>query len=68
MYVYKYVHPNIDYCAMRTCQTGRIAVLICYERHHPQSWMLYGLNGAEIVFNPSATVDTLRFACLTTEI
>lgn len=38
---------------------GRIAVNICYGRHHPQNWMLYGINGAEIVFNPSATVGTL---------
>ncbi|KAH9395995.1 Beta-ureidopropionase [Tyrophagus putrescentiae] len=33
---------------------GKIAVNICYERHHPQSWLMYGLNGAELVFNPSA--------------
>ena len=32
---------------------------ICYGRHHPQNWMMYGLNGAEIVFNPSATVGAL---------
>ncbi len=38
---------------------GKIAVNICYGAHHPQNWMMYGLNGAEIVFNPSATVDTL---------
>ena len=35
---------------------GRIAINICYGRHHPQNWMMYGVNGAEIVFNPSATV------------
>merc|ERR1711953_466244 len=38
---------------------GRIAVNICYGRHHPLNWMLYGLHGAEIVFNPSATVGAL---------
>lgn len=38
---------------------GRIAVNICYGRHHPQNWMMFGLNGAEIVFNPSATVGDL---------
>ncbi|KAF8568833.1 hypothetical protein P879_08769, partial [Paragonimus westermani] len=38
---------------------GRIAVNICYGRHHPLNWLMYGLNGAEIVFNPSATVDSL---------
>ncbi|PIO62903.1 hypothetical protein TELCIR_15521, partial [Teladorsagia circumcincta] len=40
-------------------QTGKIAVNICYGRHHPQNWMMYGLNGAEIIFNPSATVGAL---------
>ena len=38
---------------------GKIAINICYGRHHPQNWMMYGLNGAEIVFNPSATVGGL---------
>jgi len=38
---------------------GKIAVNICYGRHHPQNWMMYGVNGAEIVFNPSATVGSL---------
>ncbi|CAI5443155.1 unnamed protein product [Caenorhabditis angaria] len=38
---------------------GRIAINICYGRHHPQNWMMYGLNGAEIIFNPSATVGAL---------
>ena len=38
---------------------GRVAVNICYGRHHPQNWMMYGINGAEIVFNPSATVGAL---------
>jgi beta-ureidopropionase len=38
---------------------GKIAVNICYGRHHPLNWMAYGLNGAEIVFNPSATVGGL---------
>lgn len=35
---------------------GKIGVMICFERHNPLSWMMYGLNGAEIVFNPCATV------------
>lgn len=38
---------------------GRIAVNICYGRHHPQNWLMFGINGAEIVFNPSATVAGL---------
>ncbi|EAT37751.1 AAEL010284-PA [Aedes aegypti] len=40
-------------------QFGRIAINICYGRHHPQNWMMFGLNGAEIVFNPSATIGAL---------
>jgi predicted amidohydrolase len=39
---------------------GRIAVNICYGRHHPQNWLMYGVNGAEIVFNPSATIGKFR--------
>ena len=38
---------------------GKIGVNICYGRHHPLQWMAYGLNGAEIVFNPSATIGSL---------
>lgn len=38
---------------------GKIAINICYGRHHPQNWLMYGINGAEIVFNPSATVGNL---------
>jgi len=38
---------------------GKIAVNICYGRHHPLNWLMFGLNGAEIVFNPSATVGEL---------
>jgi len=38
---------------------GNIAINICYGRHHPQNWMMYAINGAEIIFNPSATVDGL---------
>ncbi len=38
---------------------GRIGINICYGRHHPLNWMMFGLNGAEIVFNPSATVGAL---------
>ncbi|XP_037941757.1 beta-ureidopropionase [Teleopsis dalmanni] len=38
---------------------GKIAINICYGRHHPQNWMMFGINGAEIVFNPSATVGAL---------
>ena len=32
---------------------------ICYDRHFPEGARILGLNGAEIVFNPSATVAGL---------
>ncbi len=35
---------------------GTIGVYICYDRHFPEGARLLGLAGAEIVFNPSATV------------
>ena len=35
---------------------GNVAINICYGRHHPLNWLMFGINGAEIVFNPSATV------------
>ncbi|MFT5587718.1 MAG: beta-ureidopropionase [Cognaticolwellia sp.] len=38
---------------------GRVAINICYGRHHPLNWLMFGMNGAEIVFNPSATVGAL---------
>ena len=36
-----------------------IGVYICYDRHFPEGARALGLNGAEIVFNPSATVAGL---------
>jgi len=46
-------HPVFD------TKYGKIGVNICYCRHHPLSWLIYGLEGAQIVFNPCATVDGL---------
>src|SRR6266536_2868186 len=42
-------------------ETGvaRVGVYICYDRHFPEGARILGLNGAEIVFNPSATVAGL---------
>jgi len=37
----------------------KIGVYICYDRHFPEGARVLGLNGAEIVFNPSATVAGL---------
>jgi N-carbamoylputrescine amidase len=38
---------------------ARVGVYICYDRHFPEGWRELGLGGAEIVFNPSATVAGL---------
>src|SRR5256712_967364 len=38
---------------------GRVGVYICYDRHFPEGARILGLNCAEIVFNPSATVAGL---------
>jgi len=53
-----YIEGNTGHRVFSTIY-GKIAVNICYGRHHPQNWMMYGVNGAEIVFNPSATVGAL---------
>lgn len=53
-----YMEGDTGHTVFQT-QFGRIAINICYGRHHPQNWMMYGVNGAEIVFNPSATVGGL---------
>jgi N-carbamoylputrescine amidase len=38
---------------------AKVGVYICYDRHFPEGWRALGLNGADIVFNPSATVAGL---------
>ncbi|MDY0060244.1 MAG: nitrilase-related carbon-nitrogen hydrolase [Myxococcota bacterium] len=40
-------------------QFATIGVYICYDRHFPEGARALGLHGAEIVFNPSATVAGL---------
>jgi beta-ureidopropionase len=49
---------NLGYPVFETT-FGRIGVYICYDRHFPEGARELGLNGAEIVFNPSATVAGL---------
>lgn len=53
-----YMESELGHPVFET-EFGRIAINICYGRHHPLNWMMYKVNGAEIVFNPSATVDSL---------
>ena len=38
---------------------AKVGIYICYDRHFPEGARELGLNGAEIVFNPSATVAGL---------
>ena len=49
---------NLGYPVFRTAYC-KVGVYICYDRHFPEGARLLGLNGAEIVFNPSATVAGL---------
>jgi beta-ureidopropionase len=51
-----YMEGNTGHPVFET-KFGRIAINICYGRHHPQNWMMFGLNGADIVFNPSAEIS-----------
>src|SRR3972149_4649144 len=49
---------NLGYPVFQTA-FAKVGVYICYDRHFPEGARILGLNGAEIVFNPSATVAGL---------
>lgn len=49
---------NLGYPVFQT-QYAKVGVYICYDRHFPEGARIFGLNGAEIVYNPSATVAGL---------
>jgi beta-ureidopropionase len=54
-----YFRPgNLGYPVFDTA-AGKVGVYICYDRHFPEGARILGLNGAEIVMNPSATVAGL---------
>jgi N-carbamoylputrescine amidase len=54
-----YFRPgNLGYPVFETA-VGKVGVYLCYDRHFPEGARCLGLNGAEIVFNPSATVAGL---------
>ncbi len=50
---------NLGYPVFELSSGVKIGVYICYDRHFPEGARLLGLHGAEIVFNPSATVAGL---------
>jgi len=49
---------NLGYPVFDT-SVGRLGLIICYDRHFPEVARELGLKGAELVFNPSATVESL---------
>ena len=49
---------NMGYPVFQT-RYAKVGIYICYDRHFPEGARALGLNGAEIVFNPSATVAGL---------
>jgi beta-ureidopropionase len=54
-----YFRPgNLGYPVFETA-FAKVGIYICYDRHFPEGARALGLNGAEIVFNPSATVAGL---------
>ncbi|MGO4107867.1 nitrilase-related carbon-nitrogen hydrolase [Paenibacillus sp. YAF4_2] len=52
---YYFKPGNLGYPVFDTA-FAKVGVYICYDRHFPEGARALGLNGAEIVFNPSATV------------
>jgi beta-ureidopropionase len=55
---YYFKPGNLGYPVFDTAY-AKVGVYICYDRHFPEGARLLGLKGAEIVFNPSATVAGL---------
>lgn len=54
-----YFKPGNSGYPVFATRIGNVGVYICYDRHFPEGARALGLNGAEIVFNPSATVAGL---------
>ena len=54
-----YFRPgNLGYPVFQT-KYAKIGVILCYDRHFPEGARILGINGAQIVFNPNATVSGL---------
>jgi N-carbamoylputrescine amidase len=55
-----YFRPgNFGYPVFQLANGVKVGVYICYDRHFPEGARALALGGAEIVFNPSATVAGL---------
>ena len=54
-----YFKPGNSGYPVFATKVGNVAVYICYDRHFPEGARALALNGAEIVFNPSATTAGL---------
>jgi N-carbamoylputrescine amidase len=55
---YYFKPGNLGYPVFNTAY-AKVGIYICYDRHFPEGARILGLNGAEIVFIPSATVAGL---------
>jgi beta-ureidopropionase len=55
---YYFKPGNLGYPVFET-SVGRVGLIICYDRHFPEVARQLGLKGAQLVFNPSATVESL---------
>lgn len=49
---------NLGYPVFDT-SAGKVGIFICYDRHFPEPARMLGLKGAEITFNPSATIESV---------
>jgi beta-ureidopropionase len=49
---------NLGYPVFDT-KVGKVGVFICYDRHFPEPARMLGLQGAQLTFNPSATIESL---------
>ena len=50
---------NLGYPVFKLSSGVTVGVYICYDRHFPEGARLLALHGAEVIFNPSATVAGL---------
>ncbi|XP_053611592.1 beta-ureidopropionase-like [Plodia interpunctella] len=51
-----YYEPGNTGHAVFETRYAKFAINICYGRHQALNWLMFGLNGAEVVFNPAATI------------